>query len=106
MLAPLIDVVSSRGNPVSKLKTRKTSSTLNLFLSFPATTFHLTWPRKDLFLVASFSSRSSRVLQPTGCLEYPTTAAGERDRKSTRLNSSHPVISHAVFSLYTKIETS
>src|SRR5690348_17848389 len=34
-----------------------------------------------------------------------TTAARARDRKSTRLNSSHPSISYAVFCLKKKIAT-
>src|SRR5438034_6878732 len=33
---------------------------------------------------------------------YDLTAAGRRDRKSTRLNSSHTVISYAVFCLKKK----
>src|SRR5436190_7816001 len=38
-------------------------------------------------------------LEPAGVLERP---AGGRDRKSTRLNSSHTVISYAVFCLKKK----
>src|SRR5690348_17905547 len=48
------------------------------------------------------------VVQPrrvrTGVLEHACAALGERfvDRKSTRLNSSHPSISYAVFCLKKK----
>src|SRR5260221_6250053 len=41
--------------------------------------------------------------EPTTFIEYPVTAADiAADRKSTRLNSSHTVISYAVFCLKKK----
>src|SRR2546426_8342295 len=62
---------------------------------FPRT---MSWARKEI-LKTSFSSR---------CAEDVTTWLRISDRKSTRLNSSHLVISYAVFCLKkkkNKIET-
>src|SRR5256885_8082754 len=47
---------------------------------------------------ASLSAPAQQVAQPRG----PAAAAEEPDRKSTRLNSSHLVISYAVFCLKKK----
>src|SRR5437762_11137784 len=47
-----------------------------------------------------------RALHDEGAHGHPDTAIGaERDRKSTRLNSSHRCISYAVFCLKKKINT-
>src|SRR5256885_8800305 len=66
---------------------------------------------------AEVSSRASRTVPPSAaCLRKPyllarcsmrafcrNTSASSRDRKSTRLNSSHLVISYAVFCLKKKM---
>src|SRR2546430_11884506 len=67
-------------------------------------------PRSTLFpyttLFRSVSSRPSSDLQPSLCLHGGALAAKpERDRKSTRLNSSHSQISYAVFCLKKKKST-
>src|SRR5712664_4323963 len=60
-------------------------------------------PRSTLFpyttLFRSLSSQCSAARQPTTSLP---THLDERDRKSTRLNSSHDQISYAVFCLTKK----
>src|SRR5438876_7836073 len=68
-------------------------------------------PRSTLFPYTTLfrSSLSVRSGQPytmtTGTDDYGTTFANARDRKSTRLNSSHPSISYAVFCLKKKISS-
>src|SRR2546430_7701674 len=54
--------------------------------------------RGDSFSGATFDDGSEPSLQYAGC------AAAGRDRKSTRLNSSHSQISYAVFCLKKKNE--
>src|SRR5256885_3903030 len=61
---------------------------------FPYTTLF----RSPAGRCSSFGRRGRGVLQPLG----PALAAAARDRKSTRLNSSHLVISYAVFCLKKK----
>src|SRR5688572_32436233 len=43
-----------------------------------------------------------RALEKLGASQEPAGSAGEQDRKSTRLNSSHSQISYAVFCLKKK----
>src|SRR6266487_5252615 len=58
-------------------------------------------PRSTLFPYTTlFRSRRSR--RPAGAEHRPRPRHTRRDRKSTRLNSSHPSISYAVFCLKKK----
>src|SRR2546426_8460969 len=63
-------------------------------------------PRSTLFpyttLFRSSFQSSSRTGSALGADPHPHNASGRRDRKSTRLNSSHLVISYAVFCLKKK----
>src|SRR6202000_3565088 len=74
-----------------------TLSSVSLFFNDPATTeiytlsLHDALPISVRALLARGGPRVSHVYGPT-----------ERDRKSTRLNSSHPSISYAVFCLKKK----
>src|SRR2546422_5317726 len=53
--------------------------------------------------VSTWSQDMFRITPPSGCCCINSTAAHEaRDRKSTRLNSSHGYISYAVFCLKKK----
>src|SRR5256885_4478950 len=73
--------------------------------------FPYTTPFRSLAAVAALASllRGGRYIHPAAVDEVPLPAAGKpphaaapparRDRKSTRLNSSHLVISYAVFCL-------
>src|SRR5437660_5239227 len=78
-------------------------------------------PRSTLFPYTTlFRSLSPRTVRP-GSIRLPTTllqpgarllhtnpcrcARGDKDRKSTRLNSSHVAISYAVFCLKKKIKS-
>src|SRR5256885_6043109 len=75
------------------------------FFNDPATTEIYTLPLHDALPIcrAPARSRPGRRRTPAGpsparaCASFPT-----RDRKSTRLNSSHLVISYAVFCLKKK----
>src|SRR6266581_5565555 len=59
-------------------------------------------PRSTLFPYTTlFRSRGPRGAAGAGT-RAPAAGAGPRDRKSTRLNSSHPSISYAVFCLKQK----
>src|SRR6476660_10297744 len=49
---------------------------------------------------ARSSNGSARRRRPRSC--RPTASSGRSDRKSTRLNSSHQIISYAVFCLKKK----
>src|SRR6266446_7777803 len=63
-------------------------------------------PRSTLFPYTTLFRSFSRVQQFVQHLEGKRTARkGEKDRKSTRLNSSHLVISYAVFCLKKKQNT-
>src|SRR3989454_3931658 len=53
-------------------------------------------------LLAFVHASASAVWPPTGIALAATLLLGYRDRKSTRLNSSHLVISYAVFCLKKK----
>src|SRR5215475_15118637 len=59
-------------------------------------------PRSTLFPYTTLfrSRRPRRFAAPTPC--RPSRSAARRDRKSTRLNSSHVKISYAVFCLKKK----
>src|SRR5438552_12884451 len=59
-------------------------------------------PRSTLFPYTTlFRSRSGRARSPPGWTGR-TGSPGHQDRKSTRLNSSHQIISYAVFCLKKK----
>src|SRR5260221_6712680 len=62
-----------------------------------------TCPPSGVYLMA-LSTRLSRIVRnpSSSALAQTGSAGGERDRKSTRLNSSHTVISYAVFCLKKK----
>src|SRR6266581_4624476 len=64
-------------------------------------------PRSTLFpyttLFRSTTTSSTRAIS-CGLTSRSTSAGWDRDRKSTRLNSSHPSISYAVFCLQKKIQ--
>src|SRR5438876_4613494 len=69
-------------------------------------------PRSTLFPYTTlFRSRTERLLPGFTMAHFDISADGKRvafsvrDRKSTRLNSSHPSISYAVFCLKKKINT-
>src|SRR5256885_7701703 len=59
------------------------------------------FPYTTLFRSADTSRRLAHVI-PAAVLSAARRARGQRDRKSTRLNSSHLVISYAVFCLKKK----
>src|SRR5438034_3627354 len=74
---------------------------------FPYTTLFRSLERPDEVLVQLLRLRVARSAQPRLLLEAAPLLLGivqlaERDRKSTRLNSSHTVISYAVFCLKKK----
>src|SRR5256885_12717912 len=50
----------------------------------------------------AFPAAAQRLTQPLGCRNQDFVADAVADRKSTRLNSSHLVISYAVFCLKKK----
>src|SRR5438876_538031 len=71
---------------------------------FPYTTlfrsyFLLTWLPSYLVMERHFSTSTMAIV---GSLPFWAMAQNGRDRKSTRLNSSHPSISYAVFCLKKK----
>src|SRR5688500_19075481 len=53
-------------------------------------------------LLPLLEARGERVVSDTSCIRRVGAARRIRDRKSTRLNSSHLVISYAVFCLKKK----
>src|SRR5476649_3014515 len=57
-------------------------------------------PRSTLFPYTTLFRSLHHALRP--CAEFETADVGPLDRKSTRLNSSHTVISYAVFCLKKK----
>src|SRR5256885_4838112 len=64
-------------------------------------------PRSTLFPYTTLfrsvpSAGNSSASQPSSCATPTTSPKNSRDRKSTRLNSSHLVISYAVFCLKKK----
>src|SRR5215216_1208086 len=60
-------------------------------------------PRSTLFPYTTlFRSRRSSALRPRGRRPRARGRSARRDRKSTRLNSSHQIISYAVFCLKKK----
>src|SRR6266581_5977297 len=61
------------------------------------------FPYTTLFRSASISSRRPAAMPSCGSPSTPTLSS-RADRKSTRLNSSHPSISYAVSCLKKKIE--
>src|SRR2546426_7422613 len=60
------------------------------------------FPYTTLFRSGSEAKRGERLLSPGLRLDYAAIAVAASDRKSTRLNSSHLVISYAVFCLKKK----
>src|SRR5438876_7711782 len=65
---------------------------------FPYTTLFRSGEKKRRAKVASVALKSTKLIPSS-------TARGSADRKSTRLNSSHPSISYAVFCLKKKNNT-
>src|SRR5260221_2057531 len=66
-------------------------------------------PRSTLFPYTTLFRSDRRILRRQGPCAYRQRLPGDRwryaqDRKSTRLNSSHTVISYAVFCLKKKID--
>src|SRR5438034_4649812 len=75
------------------------------FINDTATTEIYTLSLHDALPIsgATASAQSARVdVNPGECLRASATRGVEPDRKSTRLNSSHTVISYAVFCLKKK----
>src|SRR5256885_15666447 len=60
------------------------------------------FPYTTLFRSIRSTAVSSVCASESCAIAWPTTASSARDRKSTRLNSSHLVISYAVFCLKKK----
>src|SRR5699024_12270006 len=105
-----------RSLPLSSILPRPPPST-----PFPYTTLFRSCLRASYTasatLLLRFSERISRTLRPAfgTCLHahsgsflpvsFPTVSSPVKDRKSTRLNSSHVSISYAVFCLKKKIES-
>src|SRR3712207_8189118 len=74
---------------------------------FPYTTlFRSVVGVRDPLDEAEHEQDRDRVVEARLALERAGQAAAQRDRKSTRLNSSHANISYAVFCLKKKITTS
>src|SRR5437588_4697752 len=76
---------------------RPPSSTL-----FPYTTLFRSRCRDALLAFYDFPAEHWRHLRYTNVIESAFATVRHRDRKSTRLNSSHTVISYAVFCLKKK----
>src|SRR5689334_24766689 len=76
---------------------------LSLHDALPIFGFHFMWDYSESFL---YGVPDSGLVQPEHLLSThlsgPTWITGGRDRKSTRLNSSHSSISYAVFCLKKK----
>src|SRR5438034_2979996 len=65
----------------------------------------LTYPSKeDEFTILNRMARTNNLPSASPVVEPKQIMAARQDRKSTRLNSSHTVISYAVFCLKKKIE--
>src|SRR5258708_19378969 len=62
------------------------------------------FPYTTLFRSAAWAGRTGGSL-PRGTAPAPRNGAASTDRKSTRLNSSHQIISYAVFCLKKKKKT-
>src|SRR5439155_6982519 len=60
------------------------------------------FPYTTLFRSAELYATYQRVLADSGALDFGDLLLKSRDRKSTRLNSSHVAISYAVFCLKKK----
>src|SRR5947207_15355282 len=71
------------------------------FFNDTATTEIYTLSLHDALPISTPRVPRSRASTPPGC----STCGRRRDRKSTRLNSSHTVISYAVFCLKKKKQT-
>src|SRR5436190_9699792 len=72
------------------------------FFNDPATTEIYTLSLHDALPILALA-RAGRARAGRACGAPARRCAGARDRKSTRLNSSHTVISYAVFCLKKKI---
>src|SRR2546426_226395 len=98
---------------VTRLASRSRSSTPDnsLRISSRSTVFALSWPTASSLSSISGRAISGRRIQERSSLapmpvEVSSRATSRVDRKSTRLNSSHLVISYAVFCLKKKKNTS
>src|SRR2546430_5363146 len=72
------------------------------FFNDTATTEIYTLSLHDALPIFLVESPLSRLQPACGCLRYTPKLRRTRDRKSTRLNSSHSQISYAVFCLKKK----
>src|SRR5258708_1468514 len=63
------------------------------------------FPYTTLFRSTGFNAVHAAVLAGKPALVMAMTLRGAEDRKSTRLNSSHQIISYAVFCLKKKTKT-
>src|SRR5438552_12608043 len=77
--------------------------TLSLHDALPIWRHH--WRPRDLFERPAVMGRPASLSGVTGAVSpRRRTDSGNRDRKSTRLNSSHQIISYAVFCLKKKTQ--
>src|SRR5258708_8556287 len=71
---------------------------------FPYTTLFRSWQADERFVESYLSAFPDAYL--TGDVDHVVDPTHHEDRKSTRLNSSHQIISYAVFCLKKKKEHS
>src|SRR2546427_11586556 len=81
------------------------SSLVDFFFNDTATTEIYTLSLHDALPISRIRSRGSRSRSSARCARNRSHLAEDRDRKSTRLNSSHSQISYAVFCLKKKNKT-
>src|SRR2546429_3507937 len=72
---------------------------------FPYTTLFRSLGNRKVVEVPHVTETLPRHVNPASCCQtlHPILGGGPRDRKSTRLNSSHGYISYAVFCLKKKL---
>src|SRR5258708_14585419 len=80
---------------------------LSIFFFFndTATTEIYTLSLHDALPISQNDLHGPAILLNSGWLQFHLAHCEERDRKSTRLNSSHQIISYAVFCLKKKKKT-
>src|SRR5436190_14500010 len=69
---------------------------------FPYTTLFRSQRTREIGIRMAVGARAANIVATVGGRTLPWVLGGVRDRKSTRLNSSHTVISYAVFCLKKK----